>query len=63
MIAKIINYEQSSPAEEALVVSDLNDGINFEGSSELLIPLIPSVTRVTHIKRGQLGDQAATMRR
>ena len=58
MIAKIINYEQSPPAEEALVVSDLNDGINFEGSSELLIPLMPSATRVTHIKRGQLGDQA-----
>jgi hypothetical protein len=58
IIAKIVNYEQSSPAEEALLVSDLNDGINFEGSSEQLIPLIPSQTKVTHIKRGQLGDQA-----
>ena len=58
MIAKIVDYEQSFPAEEALLVSDLNDGINFEGSSELLIPLIPNDTRVTHIKRGQLGDQA-----
>jgi hypothetical protein len=58
MIAKIINYEQASPAEEALLVSDLNDGINFEGSSEQLIPLIPSQTKITHLKRGQLGDEA-----
>ena len=40
------------------MVSDLNDGLNFEGSSEQLIPLIPSQTRVTHLKRGQLGDEA-----
>jgi Peptidase family C25/Putative binding domain, N-terminal len=58
MIAKIFAYEQSSPAEEALLVSDLNDGIDFERSSELLVPLIPGETRVTQIKRGQLGDQA-----
>jgi peptidase C25-like protein len=58
MIAKIVDYEQSFPAEEALLVSDLNDGIDFEGSSELLLPLIARETKVTHIKRGQLGDQA-----
>jgi hypothetical protein len=58
MIAKIVDYQESSAVEEALLVSDLNDGINFEGSTELLMPLIPSDTRVTHIKRGQLGDQA-----
>jgi len=58
MIAKIVGYQQSVAAEEALLVSDLNDGVNFEGSSEQLIPLIPSQTRVTHLKRGQLGDAA-----
>ncbi len=59
IIKKIISYEQSSPAEEALLVSDLNDGIDFERSNEQLIPLIPRESRITHIKRGQLGDQAA----
>lgn len=59
VINKIISYEQSTPAEEALLVSDLNDGIDFEGTSEQLIPLIPRDFRVAHIRRGQLGDQAA----
>ncbi|MEK6303498.1 MAG: C25 family cysteine peptidase [Acidobacteriota bacterium] len=58
MISKIFAYEQSFPAEEAVLVSDLNDGIDFERSSERLVPLIPRETRVIHIKRGQLGDQA-----
>jgi hypothetical protein len=37
----------------------VNDGINFESSSEQLIPLIPQANRVTHIKRGELDDAGA----
>lgn len=59
IIKKIISYEQSSPAEEVLLVSDLNDGIDFERSNEQLIPLFSRESRITHIRRGQLGDQAA----
>jgi peptidase C25-like protein/Ig-like domain-containing protein/all-beta uncharacterized protein len=59
IINKIIVYEQSSPASEALLVSDSNDGFNFESASGQLIPLIPSIIRVTQVNRGQLGDIAA----
>jgi hypothetical protein len=37
----------------------LNDGFDFEGANARLIPLLPSGTRVAHVKRAQLGDQAA----
>ena len=59
VIRKIISYEQSAPLEEALLVSDQNDGFDFENANARLIPLMPSGARVTHVKRGQLGDQGA----
>lgn len=59
VIKKIISYEQSAPVEEALLVSDRNDGFDFEDANARLIPLIPSGTRITHVKRGQLGDHGA----
>ena len=59
MIKKIVSYEQSSQAEESLLVSDLNDGIDFERMSEQLIPLMPAGSRITQVRRGQLGDAAA----
>lgn len=59
IVDKIIAYEQSAPEREALLVSDRNDGFDFEASSERLITLLPTDTPVTHVKRGQLGDQAA----
>jgi peptidase C25-like protein/Ig-like domain-containing protein len=58
MITKIVGYQQSNASEEAVLVSDLNDGIDFELLSEQLIPLIPRQMRVTHLKRAQLGDGA-----
>jgi len=59
MIAKIVAYETSKPPDEALLVSDRNDGFNFEGWSAQLIPLLPRDVRAIEIKRGQMGDAAA----
>jgi hypothetical protein len=59
MIDKIVSYEQSRPGDETLLVSDRNDGYDFEGANAQLIPLLPPDVRVIEIKRGQLGDQAA----
>lgn len=59
MVAKILSYEESRPSDEALLVSDRNDGFNFEAMSAQLIPLLPGNVRATEIKRGQLGDQLA----
>jgi len=57
MIAKIADYQESNAGDEALLVSDLNDGVDFELLSEQLIPLIPRQMRVTHLKRAQMGDE------
>lgn len=59
MTDKILTYEQSRASEEALLVSDRNDGFDFEASSERLREFIPTGSRVSHLKRGELGDQAA----
>src|SRR5262249_51333014 len=36
MVAKIINYERTAAADSALVISDNNDGFNFENASDEL---------------------------
>ena len=58
MIEKLGAYDQGKAAEEALLVSDQNDGHNFEAANEALKPLLPGGVRVVEVKRGQLGDQA-----
>jgi hypothetical protein len=58
MIDKVTAYEQSTAAEEALLVSDRNDGYNFEAANAALRPLLPADVRAFEVKRSQLGDQA-----
>lgn len=58
MIGKIYSYESSKSSDEALLVSDRNDGFNFEQANAQLIPLLPQGTRAIHVKRAQLGDSA-----
>jgi hypothetical protein len=58
MISKIYSYEKSESSDEALLVSDRNDGFNFEQANAQLIPLLPQGTRAVHVKRAQLGDSA-----
>ena len=60
LIEKLGAYEQSKAAEEALLVSDRNDGYNFETANAALRPFLPGGIRVVEVKRGQLGDQATT---
>ena len=59
MVAKIIDYERSSPAEEVLLVSDENNGYDFEAASSNLIPLVPTNLRVSRIDRGQADPETA----
>lgn len=59
MTDKITSYQRTRPADEALLVSDVNDGYDFEAASDSLVALVPGYLRVTRINRGQLGDQAA----
>lgn len=62
MISKILNYEAAMPAEEALLVADLNDGYDFETPTRQLRVLLPSSLRVEEIDRGRLDPATAKQR-
>ena len=62
VVSKIVGYEKSSKKREALLVSDINDGFDFEGASEELRGLLPSFLMVRKIYRGEFSsdEQAKT---
>jgi len=62
VVAKIISYDQSSPSQEMLLVSDSDEASNFDGATEQLRGLIPSNLRVERIDRGKDGDAVARTR-
>jgi len=62
MIRKILGYASARPAEGALLVADMNDGYDFEGSTRQLRVLLPSTVRIEEIDRGGL-DPATAKRR
>jgi hypothetical protein len=59
MVSKIISYEQSGTADEALLVADANDGFDFEQASAELRSLIPDNLRITQVNRGRLDPEMA----
>ncbi len=59
MVSKLIAYDQSPPAEAALLVADQNDGYDFEQASAALVPLVPNALQVARINRGQLDAGTA----
>lgn len=62
MIAKILDYEAATPADSALLVSDINDGYDFEQATRQLRALLPPSLRVEEIDRGQLDAATAKTR-
>jgi hypothetical protein len=58
MIEKIVGYNPAR-ADGVLLVSDSNDGIDFERESMRLRELIPSSLNIETITRGQSSDAAA----
>ena len=59
VIAKIISYDESNPPDELLLVSDANDGYDFEGASAQLHPLVPGDVKAVDLNRGQMPAAAA----
>ena len=64
LVSKIVNYDSASlktqiARRSVLLVSDANDGFNFEQASEQLRALLPSGTRVQEILRGRLENTVA----
>ena len=59
MISKIIGYEHAVGSGGVLLVSDSNDGFNFEASSDRLKENIPEGTPVEQIYRGKTDGASA----
>jgi hypothetical protein len=58
MVARIVGYEQSSPAGELTLVADANDGYDFEAANAQLRGLVPGDIRVVEIDRGRMESEA-----
>jgi uncharacterized delta-60 repeat protein len=54
IVSKLYRYSRSQPPESVLLVSDANDGFDFEQASAQLRPLFPASARVEEIKRGEV---------
>lgn len=59
LISKLLDYEKRPAVGESLLVSDRNDGYDFERAIAELRILIPPGVGVTEVKRGQLSDERA----
>jgi Peptidase family C25/Concanavalin A-like lectin/glucanases superfamily len=59
MVAKIVNYEQAAPSDEALLVADANEGFDFAQANDELRSLIPAGLRITQVNRGRLNAEMA----
>ena len=59
IIAKIVSYDSTPRTQSILLVSDLNDGIDFQSEFAQVRTLVPADVNVSHIDRGELGTAAA----
>ncbi len=62
MVGKIMSYERGVSRRSVLLVSDANDGYNFEQANEELKGMIPKGTRIEEVKRGQMSEEEARAR-
>ena len=51
VVNKIIAYEQTGATQAVVLVSDLNDGINFNNENDLIRPIVPTNLPVVNIIR------------
>ncbi|GEM_PF-924656 len=59
VITKLVNYDSAAVSNTAILVSDANDGYNFERASARLRELLPPNFTVAEVKRGsEDGDTA-----
>jgi hypothetical protein len=59
LVQKVFAYEKSTKADGVLLVADTNDIYDFEGASNLLLPLLPINVKVELVNRGQIDNDAA----
>ena len=61
MVSKILTYEATRGAGEALLVSDRNDEFDFERASGEILELIPATVKVSELRRGRVDGAKAKM--
>ena len=59
MVSKVVSYDSSTPSETALLVSDRNDGFDYEAATATIRSLLPETLRIEEINRSQLDDGTA----
>src|SRR5438105_12835442 len=59
MSAMLFGYESTVCRDSALIISDNNDGFDFEGAGAQLRELFPASIKAEQIDRGELGTAAA----
>jgi hypothetical protein len=59
VVGKLVSYEQEGRPEGAMLVSDRNDGFDFEGANANVKNLLPGGMAVTEVKRSQMPDASA----
>ena len=60
VVNKIIAYEQSASPEAVVLVSDLNDGVNFNANNNQIKSIVSSQIATVDIVRGQTNKDART---
>jgi hypothetical protein len=59
MVSKIVSYNGQSPSESALLVSDRNDGFDFDVATAILKDLLPADIRAIEVNRNLTDDVTA----
>ena len=59
MVSKILSYERSNSASEALLVADANDGFDFEAASGLVGDTLPAGLKINRVERGRVDAASA----
>jgi hypothetical protein len=62
LLAKLLRYDYSKSPASVLLVSDSNDGYDFEKASAQLSSLIPSTIKVEELQRGKIPTDEAKAR-
>ncbi|HZS46782.1 MAG TPA: C25 family cysteine peptidase, partial [Blastocatellia bacterium] len=60
VVNKIITFEQSGAAQSVVLVSDLNDGVDFSSSNNQIKSAVPAGFNTVSIVRGQTNTDAKT---
>jgi len=59
MVSKIVSYDSQSPSESALLVSDRNDGFDFDAATAIVKDLLPTDIRAIEVNRNLTDDVTA----